>query len=90
MAREIFGKGANLIVGAGPHVLQKVEPWGSGVVAWSLGNLVFDGAGPGPDWRRGGLLTVTIDPRDGKILRHELREIQVSGPVPGPIYQIKR
>jgi poly-gamma-glutamate capsule biosynthesis protein CapA/YwtB (metallophosphatase superfamily) len=45
-ARKLIGAGADLIVGAHPHVLQPVEALAtaghSGVVAYSLGNFIFD------------------------------------------------
>lgn len=44
LARAWVDAGADVIVGTGPHVLQRVErvtsPRGEAVVAWSLGNLV--------------------------------------------------
>jgi poly-gamma-glutamate synthesis protein (capsule biosynthesis protein) len=45
-ARKLIDAGADLIVGAHPHVLQPVEAFTtarhSGVVAYSLGNFIFD------------------------------------------------
>ena len=35
--------GALLVVGSHPHVLQEVEEYGGGLIAYSLGNFVFDG-----------------------------------------------
>lgn len=37
--------GAALVIGSHPHVLQGVERRGDGVIAYSLGNFVFDGFG---------------------------------------------
>lgn len=55
--------GAQLIVGHHPHVLQPVERVGSAVIAYSLGNFVFD-----QDWtdetRVGGVIAVDIS-REG-------------------------
>jgi poly-gamma-glutamate synthesis protein (capsule biosynthesis protein) len=42
-ARSIVDAGADVVVGHHPHVLQAVERYGSGVIAYSLGNLVFGG-----------------------------------------------
>lgn len=54
--------GADLVIGHHPHVLQPVERLEGSprrtLVAWSLGNLVFDGVRPGE--RRSALLEVTF------------------------------
>jgi len=41
-ARAAIDAGASLVVGHHPHVVQPVEPYGNGVIFYSLGNLVFD------------------------------------------------
>lgn len=43
MARAAVDAGAALVIGAHPHVLQGVEQYHGGVIAYSLGNFVFDG-----------------------------------------------
>jgi poly-gamma-glutamate synthesis protein (capsule biosynthesis protein) len=43
IAQTAVDAGAALVIGAHPHVLQPVERYGNGVIAWSLGNFVFDG-----------------------------------------------
>ena len=42
LARKLTEAGADLIIGHHPHVLQGVECIGSSLVAYSLGNFVFD------------------------------------------------
>ncbi len=42
-ARAAVDAGATLVLGSGPHVLQPLEPYGDGLIAYSLGNFVFDG-----------------------------------------------
>ena len=42
IARALADAGARLIVGHGPHVLQRVEWVGETLVAYSLGNFLFD------------------------------------------------
>lgn len=44
-AHAAIDAGASLVVGAHPHVLQGTERYKGGLVAYSLGNLVFDGGG---------------------------------------------
>ena len=43
LARAAIDAGATLVVGSHPHVLQEVEEYGGGLIAYSLGNFVFDG-----------------------------------------------
>lgn len=43
LARLAIDAGASLVVGSHPHVLQEVEEYGGGLIAYSLGNFVFDG-----------------------------------------------
>jgi poly-gamma-glutamate synthesis protein (capsule biosynthesis protein) len=42
LARELVAAGADLVIGHGPHVLQPVEKVDGGLVAYSLGNFLFD------------------------------------------------
>jgi poly-gamma-glutamate capsule biosynthesis protein CapA/YwtB (metallophosphatase superfamily) len=42
LARQMIDHGATLVLGSGPHVLQPVEQYNGGVIAYSLGNFVFD------------------------------------------------
>jgi poly-gamma-glutamate synthesis protein (capsule biosynthesis protein) len=41
-AREIIEAGADIIIGSHSHIVQKVEKIGRGIVAYSLGNFIFD------------------------------------------------
>lgn len=43
LARRAIDAGATLVVGSHPHVLQELEVYGEGLIAYSLGNFVFDG-----------------------------------------------
>jgi poly-gamma-glutamate synthesis protein (capsule biosynthesis protein) len=43
LARAAVDSGADLVIGSHPHVLQEVEVYGAGLIAYSLGNFVFDG-----------------------------------------------
>ena len=42
LAREFIDAGADIILGHHPHVIQGVERYGSGIIAYSLGNFIFD------------------------------------------------
>jgi poly-gamma-glutamate synthesis protein (capsule biosynthesis protein) len=41
LAQTAFGAGADLVIGAHPHVLQPINRNGRRLVAYSLGNFVF-------------------------------------------------
>ncbi len=53
-ARGLIDAGANLILGHHPHVLQGVEQYGSGLIAYSLGNFIFD------KWQRNPRETIVL------------------------------
>ncbi|HUQ03831.1 MAG TPA: CapA family protein, partial [Kofleriaceae bacterium] len=58
-AHGFVDAGADLVIGSHPHVLQGVERYKGGVIAYSLGNFLFDNTVPVP--RQTGVLTVTVD-----------------------------
>ncbi len=60
-ARAAIDAGAALVIGAHPHVLQGLERYNGGVIAYSLGNFVFDGFG---NRQESAILRVTLG-RDG-------------------------
>lgn len=62
IAQAAIDAGASLVIGAHPHVLQPVERYGAGIIAWSLGNFVFDGFRGAAN--KTGILQVTLS-RDG-------------------------
>jgi len=75
LARLAIDAGAALVVGTHPHVLQEVEEYHGGLIAYSLGNFLFDGFDglvedsailrvtfTGPLLTGWDLLTVRIDP----------------------------
>jgi len=46
LARKIIDAGADLVLGHHPHVVQPVETYRGGVIAYSLGNFLFDSPNP--------------------------------------------
>jgi len=42
LARQLIDSGANIILGHHPHIIQGVEKYNGGVIAYSLGNFIFD------------------------------------------------
>ncbi|MGI6684660.1 MAG: CapA family protein [Bacillota bacterium] len=61
MAHQLIDAGADVILGHHPHCLQGVELYHDGLIAYSLGNFVFD-----QNWsektREGLLLSIKMDP----------------------------
>jgi poly-gamma-glutamate synthesis protein (capsule biosynthesis protein) len=61
LAAAALAGGADIVLGAHPHVLQPIERSGRRLVAWSLGNFVFLPQSPGTE--RSGVLVVSLDAR---------------------------
>ncbi len=72
LARTLIDSGATLVIGHHPHVVQGVERYKGGVIAYSLGNFVFD-QNFSEDTRHGLLLKVVL--HDGQI--SEVKEIPI-------------
>ena len=65
--------GADIIVGHHPHVIQDLEVYNGSVIAYSLGNFIFDAKGTGA--REGGLLTVLIDPDSKQLMGYSFDKV---------------
>jgi poly-gamma-glutamate capsule biosynthesis protein CapA/YwtB (metallophosphatase superfamily) len=78
LAASWIQAGAQLVVGTGPHVVQPMEHVLGGSVAWSLGNLVFDGPGPAREWHRGALLEVTWNADTLRMVRARLIPVDIA------------
>jgi len=65
IAHEAVDAGATLVVGHHPHVVQEVEEYHGGYIAYSLGNFIFD-QNFSPDTNKGLILEVKVD--DKKII----------------------
>ncbi len=61
-AERMTAAGATLVIGNHPHVVQPIEPVGDGLVAFALGNFVFD---QDPDTTRQGLVLEATFSADG-------------------------
>ena len=66
LSKAAVDAGANVVVGHHPHVVQPVEQYNRGWIAYSLGNFVFD-QGFSPETTQGLLLEVIL--QDKKITR---------------------
>jgi hypothetical protein len=61
LARWLIDRGVDLVVGSHPHCLQPLDFYHGRPIAYSLGNLVFDGAPTVASWNRGALLEVGLN-----------------------------
>jgi poly-gamma-glutamate synthesis protein (capsule biosynthesis protein) len=59
-ARWLVDHGVDLVVGSHPHCVQQLDFYHGCPIAYSLGNLVFDGAPTVQSWNRGALLQVGL------------------------------
>jgi len=70
MAHLAIDAGADLVVGAHPHVRQPTETYQGKLIVYSLGNFVFD-LMPGYEESRGNVLALTV--QSGQLLNWKLR-----------------
>jgi hypothetical protein len=66
LARWLIDRGVDVVVGSHPHCVQPLDFYHGCPIAYSLGNLVFDGAPTVASWNRGALLEVGLN-EDAKI-----------------------
>ncbi|TSC67084.1 MAG: poly-gamma-glutamate synthesis protein (capsule biosynthesis protein) [Parcubacteria group bacterium Gr01-1014_72] len=59
IARKAIDLGADLVIGHHPHVLQPIEVYKGGYIAYSLGNFIFD-QGFSPETMTSGILTARV------------------------------
>ncbi|MFA5987443.1 MAG: CapA family protein [Candidatus Paceibacterota bacterium] len=65
LAHASIDAGADIVIGHHPHVVQRVEKYKDGIIAYSLGNFIFD-QGFSEETMTGGVLEIVID-GDGNI-----------------------
>ncbi len=70
LAHRAIDAGANLIIGTHPHVTQEIETYRGGLIAYSLGNLIFD-QNFSEATMRGTILQVTLDARTKSFKRYD-------------------
>ncbi len=76
MARLAIDAGADLVVGAHPHVVQPHEVYKGKPIIYSLGNFVFDEMFS-PDVRTGSVLALTL--QGARLLKWSLRRSYIDG-----------
>ncbi len=77
LAKKAIDAGANIIIGTHPHVVQDVEIYNGGLIAYSLGNFIFDQT-MSAETMRGMLLQVTFDARDKSLKRYDKYTVNIS------------
>jgi poly-gamma-glutamate capsule biosynthesis protein CapA/YwtB (metallophosphatase superfamily) len=60
-ARWLVDHGVDVVVGSHPHCVQPLDFYHRCPIAYSLGNLVFDGAPSIESWNRGALLEIALN-----------------------------
>src|SRR5262245_54608789 len=61
LARWLIDHGVDLVVGSHPHCVQPLDFYHGRPIAYSLGNLVFDGAPTVDSWNRGAVLEIGLN-----------------------------
>jgi poly-gamma-glutamate capsule biosynthesis protein CapA/YwtB (metallophosphatase superfamily) len=87
LARKMIDAGADVIVGAHPHVTQGAEYYRGKLIVYSLGNFVFDGFEL-PAAKRGWLLRLTLDKKGlvgWETIAAQMDEEGTPYPVPGEL-----
>lgn len=87
-AHALVDAGADLVIGHHPHVLQGIERHGRGLVAYSLGNFVFENVKDVP--RLSGVLRVRYDDagclQDARVHPVFIKSIPIKHPAPATGY----
>jgi poly-gamma-glutamate capsule biosynthesis protein CapA/YwtB (metallophosphatase superfamily) len=73
LAHAAADAGADIIIGHHPHVIQDVEIYHGSIIAYSLGNFIFDIKGNGA--REGAILRVEIDPNSKEITGYSFDKV---------------
>jgi hypothetical protein len=76
-SRLAIDAGADLVVGAHPHVVQTLEQYKNKYIIYSLGNFIFDQYFS-PATMQGGLLEVEVNPNTKLIEKVNLKKVQLN------------
>ncbi|MEK7531702.1 MAG: CapA family protein [Patescibacteria group bacterium] len=74
LAHMAVDAGALLVVGAHPHVVQEIEEYKNGLIAYSLGNFIFDQTFSS-ETMKGGMLEVHL--QDRGVVSHTLHSVVI-------------
>lgn len=67
LARWLICEGVDVVAGAHPHCIQPLDYFHGHAIAYSLGNLIFDGVEGSSSWSQGELLQISL-PAEGRVL----------------------
>ena len=84
LAHAAADAGADIIIGHHPHVIQDVQEYHGSIIAYSLGNFIFDARSRGA--RDGEILTVEIDPKTKQVSGYSIERVTANNefqPRPG-------
>jgi poly-gamma-glutamate synthesis protein (capsule biosynthesis protein) len=81
LARWLIDHGVDVVVGSHPHCVQPLDFYHGRPIAYSLGNLVFDGAPTIASWNRGALLKLDLN-EDAKISSASLIPVTLQDGLP--------
>ena len=83
LGRQLVDAGADVVLGHHPHVARRVERYGRGLIAYSLGNFVFDQLW-NPSLRTGLVLRASLS--RGGVQAHSIEPVWIGDDYqPGPI-----
>ena len=81
LARWLVDHGVDLVVGSHPHCVQPLDFYHGCPIAYSLGNLVFDGAPSIASWNHGALLEIGLN-ENGKVASASLIPVILEAGLP--------
>lgn len=71
--RSFADAGADLVLGTHPHVIQGIERYGRGIIAYSLGNFVFIGLGEEAPGQRSGIFSFAV--HEGSVIGYNFMPV---------------
>ena len=81
LARWLIDHGVDVVVGSHPHCLQPLDFYHGRPIAYSLGNLVFDGAPTVSSWNHGAFLQLTLS-TSGKVQSADFIPVHLENGLP--------
>jgi poly-gamma-glutamate synthesis protein (capsule biosynthesis protein) len=92
LARWLVDTGVDIVAGSHPHRIQPLDFYHGHPIAYSLGNLVFDGANGVQGWQNGELLEIGVPENSGPPLVNVIPvHLDNAGfPEPGQAIEVQR
>ena len=81
LARWLIDHGVDIVVGSHPHCVQPLDFYHGRPIAYSLGNLVFDGAPTVSSWNHGAFLQLSLS-ADATVQSAELIPVRLENGLP--------